>query len=278
MVKIIKANGEEVSYSPNKIMASLKRAGATQDIIQQVLNETEKFLYEGINTKALYKIVFGLLKQISHSTAGKYHLKTAIMELGPSGFPFEKFIAALLQADGYDAVTNQIVQGHCVKHEVDIIAQKDNKLFLFECKFHNDPGNICDVKIALYVHARFLDIEKKWLKFPEESKRFHRGWLVTNTRLSADAEQYGTCAGLGLLSWNYPQGNGIRDIIDRKSLYPITCISELTQQEKQTLLHRDIVLCSTLYEHPAKLKVLGLSEARVEKILDEAQKICKKEY
>jgi ribosomal protein L21E len=241
-MKIIKANGEETVYDSEKITRSLERAGATQEVIQKVLSTTEKELFDGITTKAMYKIVFRNLKKLSHGTASKYHLKNAIMELGPTGFPFEKFIAVLLEAEGYQTLTDQIVQGHCVKHEVDIIAEKDNKHFMIECKFHGMAGNICDVKHALYVHARFLDVEKTWINKPGHAQKFHQGWLVTNTRLSGDAEKYGQCVGMGLLSWNYPKGNSLRERIDRNGLYPITCLTSLTKHEKQTLLNKMIVL------------------------------------
>ncbi len=71
-MKIIKANGEETAYKPEKIIRSLERAGASKKVIQEVLTETEKELFDGIHTKAMYKIVYRNLKKISQSTAGKY--------------------------------------------------------------------------------------------------------------------------------------------------------------------------------------------------------------
>ena len=277
-MKIIKANGDETSYEPEKIVRSLERAGASQEIIQEVLSETEKELFDGIHTKALYKIVFRNLKKLSHQTAGKYHLKNAIMEFGPTGFPFENFIASLLEVEGYQTLTDQIVQGHCVQHEVDVIAEKDNNHFMMECKFHGTSGNICDVKHALYVHARFLDVEKTWLNKPGHAQKFHQGWLVTNTRLTSEAEKYGKCVGMGLLSWNYPQGDSLRERIDRNGLYPITCLTSLSKHEKQVLLNKKIVLCHTVCEHPSELNGIGLSEARKLKVLEEGKLICKNKY
>jgi transcriptional regulator NrdR family protein len=51
-MKIIKANGEVTSYEPEKIARSLERAGASQEVIKEVLFETEKVLFDGIHTKA----------------------------------------------------------------------------------------------------------------------------------------------------------------------------------------------------------------------------------
>lgn len=274
-MKIIKADGERVEFEPEKIVRSLERAGAGTRTIQEVLTETEKEMFDGIRTKQLYKIVYKNLKKLSRGTAGKYHLKNAIMELGPTGFPFEKFIAAILEADGYQTLTNQIVEGFCVNHELDVIAAKDNNYFMLECKFHSTPGNVCDVKVALYVYARFLDVEKIWLKKPGHAQKFHQGWLITNTRLTSDAEKYGKCVGMGLLSWNYPKGDSIRERIDKHRLYPITCLTSLSKREKETLLHKGIVLCRTLCERPSELNGIGLPESKKLKVLEESKNICR---
>jgi hypothetical protein len=274
-MKIIKANGVETSYLPEKIVRSLERTGASKEVIQKVLAETEKELFDGIHTKTIYKIVFRNLKKINRSIAHKYHLKNAIMELGPTGFPFEKFISILLEAEGFQTVIDQIVPGRCIKHEVDIVSQKDSERFLMECKFHSLAGTTCGVKDALYVYARFLDIEKTWIDKPRLPKKFHQGWLVTNTRFSPDAEKYGRCVGLGLLSWNYPKGSSLRERIDKKGLYPITCLSSLSKREKALLLEKNIVLCHSLHKNPSELRGIGLSEVKKRKVVQEAKTICK---
>ena len=44
------------------------------------------------------------------------------MAFGPTGFPFEKLTAEILESMGYSTRTGVIVPGHCVKHEIDVIA------------------------------------------------------------------------------------------------------------------------------------------------------------
>ncbi len=275
-MKIIKANKEKTTYDQQKIVKSLKRAGADQKIIQHVLFETERELFDGISTKAVYKIVFRNLKKLSHHIAGKYHLKKAIMELGPTGFPFEKFIAAIFEVEEYKVVTNQIIEGMCIKHEIDVIAEKDNKYLMIECKFHGNIGNVCDIKDALYVHARFIDIENMLINKHSNDQKLYQGWLVTNTRLTSDAEQYGKCVKMILLSWNYPQGDSLREKIDRNRLYPITCLTTLSKGEKKILLDKNIVICKTICERPFELNEIGLSETRKLKVLEESEMILKK--
>ena len=83
------------------------------------------------------------------------------MELGPSGFPFEKFVAAIIKEEGYQTEVGVIVQGACVTHEVDVVATTDHQHIMVECKYHNQQGRVNDVKIPLYIQSRFLDIEKQ---------------------------------------------------------------------------------------------------------------------
>ena len=70
----------------------------------------------------------------------------------------EKYIAKIFQAWGYETLTDQTILGNCVSHEIDIIAWNNEKLIMVEAKFHNELGTKSDVKIALYIKARFEDL------------------------------------------------------------------------------------------------------------------------
>ena len=98
--------------------------------------------------------------------------------------------------------------------------------------------------------------------------------MVTNTRFTEDAIQYGKCCGLYLLSWDYPKDDGLKDRIDRLGLYPITVSTLLTNREKQFLLGREVVLCRELIGDAFYLDHLGVSQTRKEKILNEINQIC----
>ncbi|HET6990550.1 MAG TPA: PD-(D/E)XK nuclease superfamily protein, partial [Bacteroidia bacterium] len=154
---ITKASGEKVPFSFQKLMKSLMRAGAGKKQALEIANEVEGKIYSGIETKKIYGIAFGLLRGRSRHLAARYHLKAGIMELGPSGFPFEKYVGEILKHLGYSVKIGQTIQGHCVTHEVDVIAEKGEQRFMIECKYHNSPGIVCDVKIPLYIQARFKE-------------------------------------------------------------------------------------------------------------------------
>ena len=71
-------------------------------------------------------MAFKMLKGKSRLSASRYKLKKALMQLGPSGFLFEKLVGKIMEQEGFKTNVGVIVQGNCVQHEVDVIAQKDN--------------------------------------------------------------------------------------------------------------------------------------------------------
>jgi len=270
-----KASGETAKFSESKLRSSLQRSGASAEQIDNVVEWISDKLYPGISTKEIYKMAYKLLQGSSRPLAAKYNLKHAIMELGPSGFPFEKYVGEILRHQGYKVKIGEIVQGQCVQHEVDVIAVIDHLQLMIECKYHNLPGTICDVKIPLYIHSRFKDVEAQWLKSSESNATSYQGWVVTNTRFSNDAIQYGTCAGLKLIGWDYPAKGSLKNMIDTLGLYPITCLTSLTRHEKKMLLEKKIVLCLELSNNQSLLEQMRISPARIETVMQEAKQLCK---
>lgn len=273
-MKVTKRSGEKAEFDPSKLRGSLERSGATAVSVNEIINKIDTILFDGISTKEIYRKAFRLLRKTSRPTAARYKLKKAIMELGPTGFPFEKFVGAILSHQGFQTRVGVIVEGHCVNHEVDVVAEKEEKHFMVECKFHRDDARHCDVKIPLYIQSRFLDVEQQWQKGPGHETKFHQGWIVTNTRFTKDAIQYGNCVGLMLVGWDYPKKGSLKERIDVSGLHPITSLTTLTKEEKQKLLTMDKVLCMDLCHHPDLLKSIGINRQRRSKIMNEANELC----
>ena len=274
-LNIIKASGIKVPFNSGKLRQSLLRSGANIEQVDRVVFEVLETLVEGMSTKKIYKIAFDLLKNSARPIAARYKLKHAIMELGPSGFPFEQFIAELLNYKGYKTQVGTIVQGHCVTHEIDVIAEKEEHHYLIECKFHNRQDYVCNIKIPLYIQSRFLDVASSWKKLKGHIGKYHQGWVVTNTRFSEDALQYARCMNLHLVGWDYPKNDGLKDWIDESGLHPITSLTTLTIAEKQKLLDSKIVLCQTLNQDYDVLSSIGVLPPRLQKVIDECSALCK---
>ena len=270
-ITITKASGVQDIFSSEKLRASLKKSGANENTVENILFEIESILYNGISTKKIYQAAFNMLKKGSKSNAGRYNLKRAIMALGPSGFPFEKYIASIFEWQGYKVQTQLFLEGACVTHEIDVLAENDEHFLLTECKFHNSLGIVSNVKIPLYVHSRYRDVLNNWQK---TSHKLLKCCVVTNTKFSSDAVKYGVCEGLSLLSWDYPANKSLRNLIDESGLYPITCLTSLTNKEKEIILLEGIVLCKELLKKEALLYEIRISPTRIPNILSEIKSLC----
>ena len=271
---IKKASGEIESFQAGKLKASLLKAGATTELAELIVNQVEETFKDVVETKRIYRMAFGLLKKHSNQLAGRYHLKRAIMDLGPSGYPFEKYVAALLNAQGYQTQVGIMIRGKCITHEVDVVAEKTDQHFMVECKFHNHPGTKSDVKVPLYIRSRFEDVRHSWVQLPGHKAKFHQGWVVTNTRFTQDAIDYGKCSGLKLIGWDYPANGSLNERINLAGLHPLTCITGLSKVEKKTLLKAGVVLCRELCEQPELLYPLDMSPRKIKAVLKEAHGIC----
>ncbi|MCX6816793.1 MAG: restriction endonuclease [Candidatus Beckwithbacteria bacterium] len=251
-INIIKASGEKEVFLESKVRQSLQRAGVKAAIIDKILVNLIGQLYDGITTKEIYTKVFALLNQYQFGDSYRYTLKEALMALGPSGYPFEKFVARLLNSLGFHTQTQVIVKGRCIDHEIDVVAEKDNLKFLIECKFHNRPGTKSHSKDVLYTEGRFEDVTAV--------NDYHGVWLVTNTKLTQNAVKYGECRGMKLLAWRYPTKDSLEQLIETYQLYPVTCFAFLEKHQLEILIQNNLVLCSDVLKAPAKkLSGLGLS-------------------
>lgn len=271
-VVIVKANGERQIFDVDKLRGSLLNSGASEKATEDVVAHIVAELREGMTTHEIYQHAFSLLSRESKRVAKSYSLRRAVMELGPSGFPFEDFVAEILRAKGFESVTRQTVLGSCVPHEVDVVAYDDKKLIMVEAKFHNELGTKSDLKVVLYMNARFDDIGDNVYNYGGKDRKVTDSWLVTNTKFSSMAIHYGQCKDMTLIGWNYPREGNLQSMIEENQLHPITCLTSLSSEDKGKLLTSGIILCSHLKDKSEKLgSVIGKDSAR--KAIEEANEL-----
>lgn len=273
-MKVTKFSGEIVLFDKEKLKNSLRKSGADESAIFQVMHEIDEQLYEGIPTKKIYKLAFQLLKKFSNAHAARYNLRSAVQALGPAGFFFEKFVAKLFELEGYQTQTNLIFDGKCISHEVDVLLKKGNIISMIECKFHGNQDTKSDVKVPLYILSRFNDLREKDFSVFESNYQIKHCWIVTNNRFTDDAIKFSICSNLNLLSWDYPKGNSLRNKIDSAQIYPVTCLTTLTQMEKDKLLMQEVITVKDLMQHSDWLSKIGVSKNRIKNILFEANQLC----
>jgi hypothetical protein len=275
-ITVIKANGQAEAFNPSKLENSLLRAKATKEIAKEVIQHVQNELHDGITTAQIYKHAFFVLNKLRTPAAHMYSIRQALAELGPSGFPFEKYIAEIFKSLGYTTETNQIVMGGCVGHEVDVVAWNDAKLIMCEAKFHNDLSMKTDLKVALYVKSRFDDLVEATHNYGGKRRKLDEGWLITNTKFTSTAIQYSLCKGLKLIGWNYPEKGNLQDLIEDGDLMPITTLNEIHKGETKILLESGIVLCKQIRENVSLLVDAGIQRDRAEIIVAEVNSIQNK--
>jgi len=273
---ITKADGSREEFRASKLRHSLGRSGASKEEIEDIVVKIEGELYEGMKTEEIYRKAFAYLRNNEKPAAARYSMRRALFSLGPTGFPFEKFLAKLFESEGYKTKTGLILAGRCAKHEIDVAAYKDDHSFVAEAKFHARPGIKSDLQVAMYCYARELDLKEQSI-CAEDICGIKNFWVITNTKFTSAAEKYAKCSGMNLLSWDYPKGNTLHDRIKRAKLYPITSLPDLSNSQKQALLDRNIILCNELLERPQLLRHLHLSQKKFEAVISEARQLCNME-
>ncbi len=270
-IRIRKADGELVPYDRDKLMRSLHRSGATDEAITRVVDLIEADLTDGQSTRLIYKNAFRHLRKTSVGAASQYKLKQAVMELGPSGYPFEKFVGALFASSGWNVRCGIILPGRCVTHEVDVQAWDERVMRFTECKFRNTPGSKVDVKVVLYVHSRVRDLEARHRDDHPDARFRYEGWVATNGKFTTDAEQYARCAGLNLLAWDYPEGQGLLQLIRQSGLKPLTVLHGLTHKQKELVMQGGTVLVRDVLARPEVLDLAGVDAKTKAAVLKEAE-------
>ncbi len=270
---IEKASGEKQPFDPEKLRSSLQRSGTSASLVDEITEKVTQQVKPGTTTREIYRQAFQMLRQKKRSNAARYSLKTAMMELGPTGYPFEQFVGQVLAHHGFDVLVGQVLQGKCVTHEVDVVATHNHTQYLVECKFYNSQGKYASVQVPLYVRSRVNDIIEFREKFPEYRETRFFGWVVTNTRFTEDALNYGRCAGLHMLSWDFPQEKSLKSMVESLELFPVTVLTSLSSKQKQQILASNIVLCRQLVENSQVLNEIGLSKSKKDSVMKELESL-----
>lgn len=268
---IIKADGVKEVFDPARLVVSLRRAGAGEHSAGRITHTITDTVVPGVTSKEIYSRAFALLRREARPIAARYALRRALLELGPTGHPFEDFISHLYRAEGWQVETRKLIRGKCVSHEVDFYAshKEQNEFLAAELKYHNDPGYKTDLKVALYVKSRFDDIFS--CDSITRACPIDRGILVTNTKFTSEAIAYAECSGVELLGWGYPADNNLFIRMSRAMVYPITAITGLSHAEKRLLIEHGVIAVDEVAKDRRLLDPLHLVSERVGGILAEIE-------
>lgn len=269
MAHIVKSDGSVEVFNGEKLESSLRRSGAGTNTAARIRETIERSIGGSGSSQEIYRRAFMMLRQETRTVASRYYLRRALLELGPSGHPFEDFVAQMFEKEGWNVEWRKEIQGRCVTHEVDVYATRNGEFLGAELKYHNDPAYKTDIKTALYVKARFEDI---WQCDPTKQKcPVTHGMLITNTKFTSQATQYAECCGLELLGWSYPIRGNLFDRIVASGIYPVTTLTSLKKTEKRLLLEENIATTEQMLAHRDVLRTLSITPERIGTIVAEAR-------
>lgn len=266
-IYVTKLSGERELFSEQKLRQALEHAAVVPHLIDETIAYVKNNIRDGILTRDIYHLAFSYLHEREQGSAGRYGLRKAIMEMGPDGHPFENLIGEVFKAQGFNVETSVVLSGKCVQHEVDVVAQKGDKKIMVECKFHHEQAVKSDVKVALYVQARFEDLR--------DVHHFTEVWLVTNTKFSYDAIRYANCIGMHAVGWSYPKEGSLQHLVEQAGLHPITSLQSVTTAQKRMWLDGGIVTCRDIREKKNAFQIANIHEKQHEKIMLEINQICR---
>jgi len=264
-INVIKYSGKEETFSSKKVYDSVRRSGGSKVLADKIVAEIEKKAYLGIKTSEIYDQVKKGLKKEDIKASLRFNLKKGFRKLGPSGFPFEKYIAELFANRGFKTKINQFIPGHCCTYEIDFTAERDGLLYIGECKYRNLYGGRVHSKDALANYARFLDIKG--------GRKNVKSVLVTNTKFTSKAIKYSKCVGVDLLGWRFPKGSGLQYLVEKHKLYPITILHSLNKSLLEVFINKKIMMVKDLLEKDIGelSKITRLSQKRLKPLIAEAK-------
>ena len=240
MIYIRKRDGRIEPFNKEKIIATCLKAGGNYEICKVIAEEISRKFSGVIPSDFLLEYVKSRLRKLGlYEASIRYPLKKALYEL--DGKEFEWYVSRLLELEGYDVRKEEsiIVRGKCIEHEIDILAQKDKKTYIIECKHHVDLQILTDLTAVMKHYARYLDIKHNFVD-PVPM-------VVTNTKFTPHAIRYSNCVGIKLLGWNTPYDNGINAMIERHKAYPLSLFN-INKHLRDLLRQKHILTTLDLFD------------------------------
>ena len=226
MVKIIKANGEKVTFDRGKAVYSCINSGASCSDADVIVEKVEGQLKDGMSTRDLKEMILAELKVLDKHSARRYLLREAVSKLDPSTHQFEMYISNLFIYHGYKTVWEPKPKpiGCCTDHEIDVSIEKDGDMGFIECKHHYNFHRFTGLAVPMVVWSRLDDLKSGYCAGVNNSFPFSYAWVLTNTKVSRHAIDYAKCKNIKITGWNYPPNCGLNHLIESVGAYPLSLL------------------------------------------------------
>ena len=270
-ILVTKADGSKQLFDREKVVKTCLRMGANRRIANEVAEEVEARVYDGMTTNKVLQLIFRLLRKHTPTIQHFLDLRKGL-SLMDSKPEFERFVQVLLVHHGFEVTPNQIIKGRCVGHEVDAIARKEGVTYFVEAKHHSNyhtPTGLDQSRIARAV----LEDVTEGFELGKNDLQIDRAMIVTNTRYAEHARRYGRCRDILQIGWSSPKTLALQNMIEEKKLYPLSCIKGLNSEVKMRLVNFGIVLMKQLVdEEPSRIAMkTGVSLEKIQRMIEKAK-------
>jgi len=245
-VLVTKANGSRQLFDKNKIVKTCMRMGATRRDAFEVADKIEKRLYNGISTVKILQMLFQFMRKYKPHVSQIYDLRKGL-SLMSSKPEFEIFVQYLLSHNGFEVSSNRILKGKCVEHEVDGIAKKNGFTYLVEAKHHVNYHHFTGLDESRIARAVLEDVTEGY-DLGRGGLKIDKAMLVTNTKYSDYAMQYGVCKDILQIGWSTPVNLSLQSMIEEKNLYPLSCVKGINVDTRLHLADSGVVLINQVTE------------------------------
>ena len=270
-ILVTKADGSKQLFDREKVVKTCLRMGANRRIANEVADEVEARVYDGMPTNKVLQLIFRLLRKHTPTIQHFLDLRRGL-SLMDSKPEFERFVQILLAHHGFEVTPNRIIKGRCVGHEVDAVARKEDVTYFVEAKHHSNyhtPTGLDESRIARAV----LEDVTEGFELGKNDLQIDRAMIVTNTRYSEHARRYGKCRDILQIGWSSPKTLALQNMIEEKRLYPLSCIKGLNSEVKMRLVNLGIVLMKQLVdEEPSRIAMkTGVSLEKIQRMIEKAK-------
>ncbi len=245
-VLVNKADGSKQLFDEKKIVQTCLRMGANREEAIQVARQIERSVYEGITTRKILQMIFSLMRKHKPAVKHLFDLKHGI-SLMASKPEFEAFVRVLLVHSGFKVEPNMILRGLCGEHEADAIATKDGLTYFVEVKHHGSYHALTGLDESRIARAILEDVTEGYSHGLTRIK-IDRAMIVTNTRYSEHAINYGRCRDILQVGWASPEVFGLREMVEKHRLYPLSCLRGISAEVRLRLVEAGIVVIKQLLE------------------------------
>ena len=273
-IKVKKNNGQKELFQVEKLRQSIHNIGVSEDMANQVCNLVAEHISAGKRTtENIFAITRDLIAQVDPGKAAIYALERGLSALGPSGFLFEQYVAAILVDLDYKVQTNVYLEGEGVTHEIDIFAEKGNVVYVIEAKYRNEFKSKTHINQVMYADARLQDIKRQARKTGDT--REYYVWLVTNTKFTDNAINYVYHREMQLMGWDFPKYINLMKVAYEKKLFPVTVLPSINKKALKQLSMKNIVLVKDLVDFDEYMMrdMFNLSLTLSKKLTTEVQEL-----